>query len=678
MKKCIICEKALSAKRIAEILSGGKHQTKKIDGFQIYNFVRDGDEYKVLGLVGHIVTLDYPPKYNIWFTIAPKELINVEPCKTIKEKKIASLLQEIGKECDEIIVATDYDREGELIGYEAIELLEKVRKVNVRRARFSAITKEDVEKAFRNLSLLDENLALSAYTRQCIDLVWGATLTRFISLASKQTGKDFLSVGRVQSPTLALVVEREEKIEKFKPKPYWELLGKFEKSELIFEGSHVKGKFFVESEVKALYEKIKKSKEGKVAKIEQKKRYEASPPPFNTTLFLASASGIGVAPAKAMRIAEDLYMNGYISYPRTDNTVYPKTLDLNGTIKKFFNSEFKEFAEELHRKIYGPSKGKVFATDHPPIYPTEALYKEKLTADNWRIYELIVRRFFATLAPPFHMMHTEVNLDVLNEVFVAKGMKFLSLGWRKYYPYGLQKEIKLPGLIEGEFVRVKEFEILKKKTEPPKRYSQGSLIQTMEKHGLGTKATRHEIIQKLYERNYIREKNPVPTQSGIAVTKALKTYAEKITKAEMTSLLEIEMDKVACGEKRYEEVIDESKQFLTDVMEQLEKSKKEIGIEIISALRKQNTVGKCIKCSGELLIMRSKKGKRFIGCSNFPKCRHSYPLPQKGKIVPLYEECKFCGEPKIKILMKKKPWIMCISTVCKSKNEQQIKENNNI
>ncbi|HEC76954.1 MAG TPA: DNA topoisomerase I, partial [Thermoplasmatales archaeon] len=217
---------------------------------------------------------------------------------------------------------------------------------------------------------------------------------------------------------------------------------------------------------------------------------------------------------------------------------------------------------------------------------------------------------------------------------------------------------------EGEEVRILEVKKRKDKTNPPKRYTEGSLIVEMEKMGLGTKSTRHEIISKLYERNYIMGKKIVPTPTAFAVVEALKKGAEMITKPDMTSHLEEEMNKIAEGEKKFEEVVEESKEILNKAFEILEKNEDEIGDAIKGALMKQNYFGKCNKCDGNLILRKSTKGKRFIGCSNFPKCSNSYPLPQKGSVFFEGDYCKKCGAPLITILSKGKKWKKCANVKC--------------
>ncbi|MCK4902315.1 MAG: DNA topoisomerase I, partial [Thermoplasmatales archaeon] len=245
--KLVICEKNIAARRIAYILSGGNSKSTRLGKTPVYEFSKDGDIWKVIGLRGHIINLDFPECFNQWNKIPPKELIEVEPCKRVTEKGIASSLKSLVDKNPFLIVATDYDREGELIGVEVINLLKEYNKnINqIKRAKFSAITNYEIKSAFDKLTEVDYNLSNAGESRQVIDLIWGAVLTRYISLTAQRFGKDFLSIGRVQSPTLALLVKREKEIKNFEPKTYWKIIATLKKSE-SFDATHHEGQFWDE------------------------------------------------------------------------------------------------------------------------------------------------------------------------------------------------------------------------------------------------------------------------------------------------------------------------------------------------------------------------------------------------------------------------------------------------
>lgn len=640
----------------------------------VLTFKKGDDEYSVLGLRGHIVELDYPDKYNTWDAVPPKDLVYAKPEKKVdpSAKKIMNALKALAVSADEVIVATDFDREGELIGVEALE--EAGVKRPLRRAKFSALTKAEIERAFSELAEVDYKLASAAETRQLIDLAWGASLTRFISLASGQLGKEFLSVGRVQSPTLALIVDREREIKAFVPTPYWLVTADLKK-ESQFKASHKNGRFLDKVKAHAAVAKAKQAKTAQVKETKETENQEWPLVPFNTTTFLMEANKLGLTPAQAMKIAEDLYTDGYISYPRTDNTVYPPSLSLRAILDKLRKSDLAKEAEEiLAQETLRPSRGKKSTTDHPPIHPVEAATKGELKGHMWDVYELVTRRFLATLAPPCMSKTTNVDLDLNGEPFESEGYFIIHPGWRKYYPYYRVTEVTLPVLNKGDTAEVIRIHSAEKKTTPPDRYSQGSLLKKMEDLGLGTKSTRHETIQKLYDRRFVKGSKIIePTESGIAVISALEEHANDITSVKMTSHLETDMDMIAAGELEQREVVEESQAMLEDIMDVLERHKKEIGEHIRKALRVQHTLGTCPACkTGQLLQIRMRNGTSFAGCSNYPACKNTYPLPHGMLVLATDQKCDVCGAPKVKTVTKgQAPLTVCIDPKCPGAHKER-------
>ncbi|HWM53548.1 MAG TPA: DNA topoisomerase I [Thermoplasmata archaeon] len=679
MRRLIVTEKFNASVRIATILSGGKSKRSYVEGTPVFEFTQSEDRVQVVGLRGHIINLDYPDALNDWARVDLKELVWAEPQKVVTAGKIGAALKTLAAEADEVVIATDFDREGELIGVEALALIREARpEIRVRRARFSALTKWDIEDAFANLVDVDYPLAASAESRQSVDLAWGAVLTRFISIASKQLGRDFLSVGRVQSPTLALIVDREREIENFVPQDFWTVHAKFRKdvagAPIEFETNHEHGPFWARREAETTMAEAEAAERGLVREYIQNEREERPPPPFNTTMFVAEANRIGFGAAQAMRIAEDLYQSGFISYPRTDNTVYPSTINLRSVLEKLSESPFAAEARELAgQERIVPSRGRTEATDHPPIYPVQGVGRDKVKRqDHWRIYELVVRRFLATVAPNAVAEAAEAKIEVGSQVFLAEGYRVKELGWRKYYPYWVVREAILPQLeVDESLERVGPVALREDRTKPPGRYSEGSLIQEMERLGLGTKSTRHEIVKKLYDRKFIEGKYPRPTTSGRAVIEALEDHAERITQPEMTAHLEADMEGIATGVRAREDVVRESQQMLSEVLETLEANREAIGQEIEAALREQNYIGKCNVCKeGNLTVIRSRRGSRFLGCDRYPACRNTHPLPQIGIIQSAEENCPECGAPMIKHTDRGRTTSYCVASDCPSVREK--------
>ncbi|MBU4292448.1 MAG: DNA topoisomerase I [Actinobacteria bacterium] len=674
--KLIISEKEIAAKRIASILSGNGQKEEKVYGVSVYHIKLGKDECAVIGLKGHILKVDFPKEYSNWFKVDPVDLIDAEIEKTPIHKNIVQALKKVAGDASEVIIATDFDREGELIGYDAWQVaIGKNSLLNAKRAKFSAITNSDIGSAFAKLEKLDLNLAFAGRARQDIDLIWGAVLTRFISLASYQVKENFLSVGRVQSPTLTLIVDREMEIQAFVTTPYWVVNVKLKTDRgEEFEATHKKKRFLKKEEASKAFSKI--SGEGEVLDVNETIRSIAPPTPFNTTSLIVSANSIGFTAAKTINIAENLYMNGYISYPRTDNTVYTASIDLQEITKmlKVSGSFADACSDVLKQSKIIPSRGKKRTTDHPPIYPTFSVSRQSLSSDEWKLYELIVRRFLCTLLPPAQIKSITANINVSGEVFVANGSNIIKENWIKHYPYYKHEDVYIPNLVPGQKLKIIDREMLDKETKPPARYTQGKLVEKMEELGLGTKATRHTIIQTLISRGYIRGNPLVPSEKAIAVVKILKKHAEKISSPDMTSELEMDMDGIARGDETKDEVVEKSREMLKDVMVNLKNVKADISQEIKKAVKEDFIIGKCRQkdCDGNLIVRVSKKSKkRFIGCSAYPKCTSTFSLPQLGMILPTKDKCKRCDYPVIRIITKgRKPWDLCINGDCPGKDEK--------
>src|SRR5215217_740389 len=393
--RLIISEKANAAKKIAQILAEDSVKNGKHRSVPHHTFVWGGEECVSVGLKGHVLNPEYPEEYSNWQKVEPRELIDAQILKSVSEKGVAQAVTSLAKKADRVVIATDFDREGELIGVEALSLVFEANPKlmdHVERARFSALTPGEVGRAFEELMEVSHDLADAGEARQDIDLIWGATLTRWVSRATKRYGNAFLSVGRVQSPTLVLIAERERERRAFTPEPYWEIEASLQNGE-PFTARHAKGRFKEEAAARAAYENLTET--AKVTEIKEKSAKRPPPVPFNTTGFLSAAANLGISPSRAARLAEDLYTDGYISYPRTDNTVYPSSLDLREVLGQLKRVEgVGTHAEKLlNSGKLSPTRGKKETTDHPPIYPTGYASKKALRDDQWKIYQLVVRRF---------------------------------------------------------------------------------------------------------------------------------------------------------------------------------------------------------------------------------------------------------------------------------------------
>ena len=681
----IITEKDNAARRIADILSGGSADAERVNGVNVYKW---GGK-RCIGLSGHVVGVDFPPEYNDWRDVEPVELIDAPVSKQPTQENIVAALRRLARRARRVVIATDYDREGELIGKEAYELVREVNdEAPVDRVRFSSITQTEVTEAFNNPDELDFDLAAAGEARQVIDLIWGAALTRFLSLSARQLGNDFISVGRVQGPTLKLIVDREREIQAFDPEDYWELFADLAKADgqgfeaqyfYLDEEDHEAERVWDETAAQAANAVISAATDATVDAVRRRTRTDEPPAPFNTTQFISAASSLGYTAQRAMSMAEDLYTAGYITYPRTDNTVYPDDLDPRELLGDLEGTTFGDDATALlEQEEITPTEGDEETTDHPPIHPTGELPgASDLDEDEWDIYELVVRRFFATVAPDAVWEHLRVVSEVDTRAVVAdggvdadgvgdlpealslkaNGKRLLEAGYHDVYPYRSSSENLVPDVEEGEGLDIEDVRLEAKQTQPPRRYGQSRLIETMEEMGIGTKATRHDVIEKLYDRGYIEGDPPRPTRLARGVVEASEEFADPIVSEAMTAQLEEDMQAIARGEATLEDVTDESREMLGRVFDRLMDSREALGDHLRESLKADKTVGPCPACDDDLVIRRSRQGSYFVGCDAYPDCENTLPLPSTGKPILLDDVCGDHGLHDVKMLAGRKTFV---------------------
>jgi len=721
----VVTEKNDAAQQIARLLSeSGKPTADKVYNTPIYRFRHGGDDWVTIGLRGHILQPDFPPdlKYDKkegWYGLTadgerlPADIpdaLERPPYKSKRkpfvadgvdikgwkipslpylvwapiekqpvEKEIIRSLKNLAKKADAVIIGTDFDREGELIGSDALRQIRSVAPdVPVSRARYSAFTKGEIDHAFANLVELDQDLADAGESRQYIDLIWGAALTRYLTTARFSGLGNTRSAGRVQTPTLALVVEKERERMDFVPKDFWVISGEAEKGGEAFKVVHATAKFWDKDEADAAYAHVRDAKTATVTAVTHNSTTQKVPAPFNTTSLQAAAASEGISPARTMRLAESLYMNGLISYPRVDNTVYPSSLDLRGCVRAL--SSVPQYAaackEILGQEKLHPTRGKTEDTDHPPIYPTAAADPDDLQPAEWKLYNLVARRFLATLMDAALTDHTKVALDVSGEPFSAAGSVLVKAGYKAIYPYGQKKDDLLPSLVEGDACDVTKMGFAAKQTEPPARYSQAKLIQEMERLGLGTKSTRASIIDTLYQRKYLKNDPCEPSQLGMAIIDALSEYAPHITTPGMTAELEDDMTKVAKGTDTQDEVVTHSRALLAGMMDGLIEHKDDLSEAIADAVTADAKIGTCPKCGKDLVVKTSAKTRgSFAGCMGWPDCDVTYPLPQ-GKIEAIDGDgaiCPECGAPRVKVHpFRSRAYEICINPACPTNQEPDV------
>lgn len=669
----IITEKPQAALKIASALSDGKFEKRSEHNIPYYEFKhpKTNEHIIVACAVGHLFSLSQSVKnggnYPI-FEVSWKP--NFEVRKKDFTKKYYSLLSKLIKRAKEIIIATDYDVEGEVIGYNIIRFIANQK--DAKRMKFSSLTNAEIKEAFEKVRpTIDWGQAIAGETRHFIDWYYGINLSRALMASMKSVGSfKILSIGRVQGPALALIVDKERKIRAFKPEKYWQVFLK------VKNGKEIEVKYIKDIKNKAELTKFGflQGKWGE-AKTEKKEQNIIPPYPFDlTTLQTEAYKFYKITPARTLQIAQALYLAGLISYPRTSSQKLPMSIGYENILKKL-----KKFTSLVkYAKRERPVEGSKSDPAHPAIFPVDV--PSQLEGDEKKIYELIVRRFIACFAEDAIIENKKIKINVDGLEFEAKGLSIKEKGWMSVYS-GNFIESELVDI--NEKVLVKEIRIEEKETQPPHRYSPASIVSELSKRNLGTKSTRATIIETLYERGYIKDQQIQATDLGICVVSALEKNAPLILDEKLTRTFEKRMDEMQKSksnlEKKKQEILNEAKKIIENISNDFKKNEKNIGEELLKARnstiekeREENLLGKCHICEkGMLRIIFSKKTKKkFVGCSNYPECHSIYSLPQSGMVKKTDKTCE-CGFPLMILLRKgKKPWEFCFNSKCPKRQVQ--------
>jgi len=684
----IITEKPDAAQRIASALDkGGKAKKMEDNGVPYYLAKRD-KEIVVVPALGHLYTVaeersgrNYYPVFS--FKWVPRYVAERGA------KQIRTWIETISKlanDADMFIDACDYDIEGSIIGYCILKYACGDKEGISKRMKYSTLTKKELEKSYAEpLPHLDFALIEAGRTRHEIDWLYGVNLSRALTIAARDWSGKYatLSTGRVQGPTLRFLAAREKAIRSFVPTPYWEIKAEVEINGSVFEAEYEKDTIETKSEANAIL-KACKEKKGQVEKIDVRQFQQMPPIPFDLGALQSEAYGLfGYTPRRTSGIAQRLYLEALISYPRTSSQKLPPAINYGAILKNLSRiPEYKKLTAELLAKPeLKPREGKKEDPAHPAIYPTGNLPERVLDNSERKLWDLIVRRFMAVFGEPAIRQSMKVHVNVNGHLFYLRGRRILKEGWLRFYgPYVRSEEVLLPQIEEGEAIKVRRIIVEDKFTKPSPRYNPGSLLKKMEERGIGTKATRADIIQTLYDRKYARDERIIVTDLGFDVLEILEKYCPTVVSIKLTRELEERMDKIQANSEKREKVLVDAVEILRPAIERLKEKEKMIGEQLSNAIKRarleERTVGPCPVCgTGKLMILYSRKtGKRFIGCTNYFKnlCKTSFPLPQRGTVRPLGKNCRGCGWPTVQVRIKgKRPWNLCFNPGCPLKEERR-------
>lgn len=673
----ILTEKPNAALKIATALADGKAIKENLKGVPYYKVTHGKKDIVVGCAVGHLYSVGETQKKKGWtypvFDIEWKES-SEERKESAFSKKYLEALKKLAKDATEFTVATDYDIEGEVIGLNIVRYAFKKKDAN--RMKFSTLTKPDLVKAYETKTAhLDWGQANAGETRHFLDWIYGINLSRALTLSIKQARglHKILSSGRVQGPALKIIVDREKEIKAFKPVPFWqiELRGNVRDGNIV--ALHEEEKFWEKPKAEAVLAKTK-GKKATVEDVQKKETKQEAPHPFDlTTLQTEAYRALNVQPKDTLAMAQNLYTDGYISYPRTSSQKLPKELGLPAIIKAL--SKQPAYVESclmlLSKNKLTPNEGEKTDPAHPAIFPTGI--EPKLSGKEAQLYDLIVRRFLATFGDPAMRETMTVKIDVNTEKFIAKGTRTTIKGWHVLYgPYVSLKEEELPPVQKGDIIDVKKIEMLEKETQAPKRYTPASIIKELEKRELGTKATRAAIVENLYQRGYVNNKTIEATELGIKTVETLEKFCPEILDEELTRNFEIEMEKIREGTKKEDEVLGEAKTVLVKTLATFKQNESKIGEGLADAMvetrKTMSTLGACPTCSNGSLQIRKGKFGTFVACDKYPECKTTFKLPAGATFKPANKNCETCQHPMILIIRReKRPNEICINPSCSSK-----------
>jgi DNA topoisomerase I len=647
----VVCEKASAAKRIAQAL--GTLSFERLTGLKA-NIERKGNllppvfsatninglRFVICSAIGHLYGLvdakgnrNVYPVFDIkWMPIAKRR--NGKGRNTfVRSKLVISMISELSQNATSFIHACDYDQEGEVIGYNILEYACNNKYEKSLRAKFSTLTDEEIRYSFNHLSRPSRNLAEAGRSRHMLDFIYGINLSRGLTQSFKisNDGKRYynISIGRVQGPSLAFVVDREISIRKHIPTPYWNISAQFERSGYIINANYYPQKIDTLSKAISIVNSCR-NQDGMVTEVKHRNIKIKSPYPFNLGDLQKEAHKVfNFSPSYTLHTAEKLYLNALISYPRTSSQKLPPSINYrriisdlsmisplvlghNENISRFKSNNVtgpytKQAKSLLSERYLSPNEGRETDPAHPAIYPTGEKPKSRLDIAQLKLLDLVIKRFLATFGEPAIIQSTTVDIVIKDDnVFIANQNRTLYNGWMKFYkPYAIKygngsgNRQHLPELHNGNVMRNVAVMLADKLTEPPHRFNQASLLEKMEKEKIGTKATRASIIRTLFNRNYISKPTTTSyqiqedgsegggieaTEIGVEIIYLMRKYIPKIVSTALTRSIEEQLNAIELGKTRGESIIEYATADVKDAIIILKQNKIEIGNQIAKAL----------------------------------------------------------------------------------------------
>ncbi|XP_069123502.1 DNA topoisomerase 3-alpha-like [Argopecten irradians] len=655
-----VAEKNDAAKSIAAVMSRGS--ARKREGFSKFNKIYEY-EYNILNqnnctmtmtsVSGHLLGLDFKGNYKKWYSCNPVALFDVEVEKYCPQNftDIKRTLEREVRGAQSLIIWTDCDREGENIGFEIIQVCKSVKpNIRVYRARFSEITPQAIQRACRNLVEPDKNTSDAVDVRQELDLRIGAAFTRFQTLRLQKIFPEVLSdqlisYGSCQFPTLGFVVERYKQVQAFVPEPFWKIKVTHKQDDNTIEFNWKRVRLFDNTACLILYEHCTENPTATVKDVRCKSKSKWRPQPLDTVELEKLASRkLRINAKETMKIAEKLYTEGYISYPRTETNKFPPDLDLVRLVEQqTVDGEWGDFARGVLEQGPLPRNGNKTDQAHPPIHPTK--YTDRLQGNEKRVYEFVVRHFLATCSSDAQGQETVVEIDIAEEKFSAQGLMITARNYLDVYPYDRWNAKVIPVYSQGDTFQPNSIEMVESETSPPSLLSEADLIALMDKHGIGTDATHAEHIETIKSRMYVGlqgDNKFIPGHLGMGLVEGYDAMGYEMSKPNLRAELEADLTRICEGTKDKNVVLEEQKQKYKQVF--IEACRQALKID--EALSKYlgeaqpmpaehaletlatSPIKKCPNCGQDMVLKTKKDGKSFfISCMGYPDCRNAIWLP---------------------------------------------------
>jgi len=582
-----------------------------------------GKEYSVVASVGHIRDLPKNNRHAIDIKNGFAPHYEVTPGK---EAIVATLIR-LTKKASEVYLATDPDREGEAIAW---HIAEACGLKHAKRVAFHEITKNAVREGIEHPRRIDQNLRRAQEARRVLDRLVGYDLSGLIWKKLRYG----LSAGRVQSPALRILVEKEREIKSFIPEDFWVITAEAncpDRTPITLTCSKEPREELEASDI------VKKARAGSwsVFDVKESEVSRAPSPPFTTSTLQQSASSrLGFSPANTMRIAQKLYESGFITYMRTDS--FNMSEEARSTATAYI---IKKFGEKFSEPRMYTTKSKNAQEAHEAIRPTDpSREKAGASPDQQKLYALIFRRTVASQMASARLLRTKIVANIADRSipdFIANGSRLLFPGWLDIDPFARQDDMNVPKLATEDILTLRSVTSEKKQTEPPRRYSEAGLVKELEKRGIGRPSTYASILKTLIDRDYATKDGRAlhATETGEAVSSFLETHFAHIISDTFTALMEQKLDDISNGELEYEKTL---KDFYTPFVKEVKSKEK---VEKITNLGDAPKSMHCPECDSGMVLKLGKNGT-FYSCARFPDCKGL--RAKDGSLIP---EDKETGEP---------------------------------